>query len=243
VTTRLTGSWWIAALAGVLPVLAANAAFYINVGAGMDGCVPYWEGCMSVSRGVRSGPGLALFKALSLPAALAMMLCWLQASRFLSEHIATSGRRGSALVWMGLGGALFYLVYAAWLGTEGEVYRWLRRYGVVFYFGLTGLAQLFMVSVLWPQRRSALQGRLVNQIRAFCWVSILAWATGVASAFKRKLIDDPAFLDRLENALEWDFALLLSLAFLALALVLRAAEPGRGSRAGASGRRRSNGRT
>ena len=55
----------------------------------------------------------------------------------------------------------------------------------------------------------------------------LTWATGVASALKRNLSDDPLFLDRLENALEWNFALCLSLCFLALAPLIRGRrEPG-----------------
>lgn len=48
-----------------------------------------------------------------------------------------------------------------------------------------------------------------------------AWLLGVASAVKRKVADDPVFLDRVENALEWDFSLALTLAFVALSPLLR----------------------
>jgi hypothetical protein len=215
-------SWWVAVLAGLLPVIAANAAFLINIDAGLEACIPYWEGCMSVSRGVRSGPGLILFKLMALPAAIAMIMCWLQVGRWLDRVSDHATDRTRAIVWMGVVGAAFSLVYAAWLGTEGDIYRWLRRYGVVFYFGLTGLAQLFLVSVLWKQRQSILMGKVRGAVTGFCTIAVLAWVLGVASAFKRKLIDDPAFLDRVENALEWNFALVLSLAFVALGLVFRA---------------------
>lgn len=214
-------SWQVAALAGLLPVMAVNLAFVVNMGVGMEGCFPYWEGCMSVSRGVRSGPGLVLFRILVLPGALVMALCWRRVGAWLGQVAETSLRRKRTIVWLGVIGAAFLLVYAAALGTEGELYKWMRRYGVVFYFGLTGLAQLFLVAVLWKQRRNIRAGRLHAQIAGFCGIVVLSWALGVASALKRKLIEDPAFLDRVENALEWNFALALSLAFVALAWVFR----------------------
>jgi hypothetical protein len=221
VKSRKAVSWQVAALAGLLPIAAVNIALLMNVNAGMDSCFPYWEGCVSVSRGVRSGPGLVLFKVLSLPAALLMAWCWRQVGAWLEDAADPGSRRRRSIVWLGTIGAAFLLVYAAALGTEGELYRWMRRYGVVFYFGLTGLAQLFTVSCLWRRRRAVRSGRLVRQILVFCGVVFLSWALGVASALKRKLIDDPEFLDRVENALEWDFALALSLAFVALAWILR----------------------
>ena len=185
-------SWLVAVLAGLLPIIAANAAFLINTGAGMESCMPYWEGCMSVSRGVRTGPGLILFKVLALPTALAMILCWRQAGRWLTRTCDTGPARKKALVWMGVTGAVFYLVYAAWLGTEGEIYRWMRRYGVVFYFGLTGLAQLFLVSVLWKQRRSILRGRLRREITGFC-ATVESWiGSGLLSREQgMRLLDFP----------------------------------------------------
>lgn len=225
---------WVAWAAAWVPILSVNAAFLINLGAGLEGCFPYIEGCHSVSRGIRSGPGLWAFKALALPAAAAMAASWINVGGWLFRVRAGSAAVRRATVWLGLTGAAFFLVYAAWLGTEGEIYRWLRRYGVVFYFAGTGLAQLFLVSVLWRERGTLPGGTLktaITRLGGFVW---LAWALGVASALKRQVIDDPAFLDRVENALEWNFALCLSLVFVGIAGVLREgsrrAPGGRGSR-------------
>ena len=208
-------AFWTMFLAGLLPMVAANAAFMINAILGMEACFPYWEGCMSVSRGIRSGPGLWLFKGLAMPSALMMWLAW----RSLDAHPGTDGFRHPHLRWaitLGKVGAVFFVVYALWLGSDGEIYRWLRRYGVVLYFGLTGLAQLLLLPA-WPRS----EGRANTSRRLYAAVVLLAWGTGIASAFKRKLIEDPRFLDRVENVLEWHFALYLSLGFVALALALR----------------------
>ena len=62
------------------------------------------------------------------------------------------GRWGSSDPWLGIPVSLpAVLVYAGALGTEGEFYKWMRRYGVVFYFGFTGIAQLLVANRLfWP---------------------------------------------------------------------------------------------
>lgn len=213
-STAVKRAWLAMLLAGLLPIGVVHLAFAINIADGLAGCVPYWEGCLSVSRGVRSGPGLWWFKALAIPSMVLMWLSW-SAVRVAATAAGFEGRRVPWLVALGRIGAVFFLVYALWLGTDGEVYRWLRRYGVVFYFGLTGLAHLLLLAA-WPR-----VGRAAWAYRGYAFTVFLTWATGVASAFKRKLIDDPQFLDRVENALEWHFALYLSLSFAALAIAWR----------------------
>ena len=83
--------------AGLLPVLAVNLAYLINVTSGADLCFPYLEGCQSVSRGLRSGPGLWLFKLLALPCAVFMMLAWRETPDAV-DRVIPDGRPLSAAV-------------------------------------------------------------------------------------------------------------------------------------------------
>lgn len=214
-------AYHLALTAGLLPVAAVNLALAINMFTGLDACIPYLQGCYSVSQAVRSGPGLWVFKLLAAPAALAMAMTWAAILRRLERLAVGTPRNRRSLLWLGLVGAVFFLVYAFWLGSEGELYRWLRRYGVVFYFAGTGLAQLTLVAILWPQRKTISGGQLESSIVRLGAMVGLVWGLGVASALKRKLIDDPGFLDRVENALEWNFALALSIAFLGVSALLK----------------------
>lgn len=198
-------------VAGLLPVVAVNAAYLLNIALGFEACFPYLEGCASVSRAVRSGPGLWLFKVTALPA---MVLMWLVWSRTDAFQVLISDRQSKLIRTAGKAGALFFFVYAVWLGTDGEIYRWMRRYGVVFYFAGTGLAHLLLARQVYSQRSPGYRGRI------YVIIVSLTWAAGVASAFKRRLIADEVLLDRVENALEWNFALLLSLSFVAMASLL-----------------------
>jgi hypothetical protein len=212
--------------AGLLPILAVNAAYLLNVLQGSEACFPYLQGCQSVSRALRSGPGLWLFKLMAVPTTAAMVLTWLNMSQRLQQAGLGTPTSRRAIRWLGLIGAVFFLVYATWLGTEGEIYRWLRRYGVVFYFAGTGLAHLLLMALLGKTRSSISDG--AGAVRRYTGVVSLTWLFGVGSAFKRQIVDDPEFLDRIENALEWNFSLALALSFVALAPLLRRNRTGDG---------------
>lgn len=219
---RFNGPVVAAFLAALLPILAAHGSYLLNVLAGSDLaaefiCMPYVDGCVSISRAARSGPGLLLFRTLMLPAALLLALTWHSVRRWLVRLGAGSLRRSGVLTTLGMIGALFLVFYVTALGIEDEWYRWQRRYGVVFYFGGTALAQLLLVSILWPLRRQLADGRLLRPITLLTGLVTLQWALGVFSAFKRLIFTDPAFIDRLENIIEWCYALPMALGFIVIA--------------------------
>jgi hypothetical protein len=212
----------IAFLAGLLPILAAHLAYLLNVFTGVDLaaeyiCNPYFDGCVSISRAARSVPGLHLFRAIVLPCSVLLLLSWLFVREWLPGLAACTVRRAWVICGLGMAGAVFLVFYVAWLGTEGDLYRWLRRYGVIFYFGGTALAQLLLVWVLWPARRELSSGRLQKPVTVLTGLVSLQWALGVFSAFKRLIFDDPELIDRLENIIEWCYALPMSAAFIVIA--------------------------
>jgi small GTP-binding protein len=218
---------WLPLLAGLVPIVAAHAAWGLNLAfpeEGLDAefrCQPYWDGCVSISRAVRTGPGLLLFRALMLPTAALVFLTWLLAGRWLKLLRPGAARQARNIALGGMIGALFLVLYVGWLGTEGPWYGWLRRYGVTFYFGLTALAQLLLVHAVWPLRRERPGQNLQGPVYALFALVSLQWLGGVLSVFKRLVLQDAALIDRIENVIEWWFALALSLAFLAMAELMR----------------------
>lgn len=198
-----------ALIAGLLAIVVVHLAYGTNVLlTDLELCWPYWDGCMSVSRAIRSGPGLWLFKLAAVPMALAMILTW----QGLPPPLFSP-----AISWLGALGAIFLLAYAFALGGDGGFYSWMRRFGVVLYFGFTGLAQLLTAAAI-NRHCTFLTGR---EKRPYLAVLAMTWLVGIASALKRDLVQDPALVDRLESALEWWFALGLSLAFIALSRLIR----------------------
>jgi len=212
----------VALLAGLLSIVAAHGAYIVNVCTGSAigaefVCIPYFEGCVSISRAARSGPGLLLFRTLMLPNVFLLLLTWEYVRRWLLSLAACSRKRAWIIAALGMIGALFLVFYVTSLGTEGEWYRWQRRYGVTVYFGGTALAQLLLVAALWPQRRQLAEGRLLRPIATLMALITVQWILGVFSALKRLIFEDPDFIDRLENVIEWWYALPMATGFVVIA--------------------------
>ena len=105
----------------------------------MPACVPYFEGCTSISSAGRYGISYYLFKVGMVCGAVLLVLFW----RGMAAHIRAATGKGAPVVALtGTGGAVFLVLYTAFLGSEGDFYFLMRRFGSLLYFGLTMLAQL-----------------------------------------------------------------------------------------------------
>lgn len=194
-------------------LLAVHAAYALSVRDGwVPACIPYLEGCVSISRAARHGAGNLLFKWLVIPCAGLHAVVWWLSARWLRGAVDASSARAAML---GLGGvsAIALAVYAVFLGSQGEIYGFLRRYGVTVYFGFGFLAQLLLLRVARKQMAIA-QGLRWTMAVICVWMLLL----GVANVVAGVALDEAALRDRVENALEWQLGLLLVDWFALLAL-------------------------
>ena len=212
-----TALWPLALAAGLLPAAAALIAFALALHEGLvPACNPFIEGCVSISRAARHGTANHVFRALVLPAAVLQALAWLLQAQALS---LTAGRalRGSAIALAALGVAagVALVLYGSFLGTEGPIYRVLRRYGTVVYFGGTCLAMLVLGRAL--QRLHALGALALPHAHERALLALFAAIVllGLGNAFAG-LWAGAALQDRIENATEWWGSLGLTLAFVVL---------------------------
>jgi hypothetical protein len=219
-------AWILPLVAGLLPAVAAVSALAISAAQDrIPACNPFIDGCVSVSRAARHGLANQVFRALVFPAAALQALCWILCAPWL-RGLGAQGRLFGWLPWLGAGAGAFLALYAAYLGTEGEVYRWMRRYGIVGYFGGTFLCMLITGGQL---RRLALERALRLPARmdlALLALLALLLLMGLANVFVPLLLGDPDFKNRLENVLEWNAGLLYAAYFALLAWLWR--QTGRG---------------
>lgn len=195
-TTRIP-LWPLPLLITLLFVVAAHAAYLLSIQGGhVPACMPYTEGCVSISRAARHGLGNHLFRLMVIPCAVLHALVWWLSVRWLHG--------GRAMLLLGVLSAFALAVYATFLGTEGETYRFLRRYGVVVYFGFGYLAQLALM------RRAVLSHALpASTIAGMSWIALAMLLLGVANVAAGLLVADPAAKDRWENVFEWWLGLLM----------------------------------
>lgn len=195
--------WPLPFAVALLLTVAVHLAWWLSVRAGyVPPCLPYLEGCTSISRAARHGLGNHLFRLLVLPCTALLALHWWASARWLS--LQGAGRGVAWLPWLGLAAAVALAVYATFLGTDGAAYRFMRRYGVVGYFGASYLAQLLFLRL--AARAGQPPPRLRRAMLATC---LLMLVPGLGSVAASATIADPALKDRFENALEWQLGVLL----------------------------------
>ena len=175
------------------------AAAYVASAAGdhLPGCIPHLVGCASVSASGRYGWGYFIFKATMIPAAVLLAMYWLLAAHWLTACGEQVAKWRRAMLGVGVFGALALVLYTTFLGSDGEAYRALRRYGTVAFFGFTYLAQLLLV-----YRAKALCGAqpLITAKVALC---VLMLIEGLALEALSLFVANDAWL---ENLTEWHVA-------------------------------------
>jgi len=201
---RARHAWLVPLACALLPAVAVHAAWLLSVAEGhIPDCIPHVEGCTSISRAARHGTANGVFKALMLPAAALQAWYWSIAARSFAGGESHLGR---GLRPLGLVAAVALAVYALFLGTEGSVYGWLRRYGITFYFAGTFLAMVvYLRARLATGRERALALTMVG-------VCLLMLALGIANTVAQVAIDRP-HAERLRDAMEWQLGALVTLWF------------------------------
>ena len=113
----------------------------------------------------------------------------------------------------------FLILYGTFLGTEGTWYRWMRRYGVIFYFGFTCILMLIVSGAV--HRAAAATGRFRISARVLLALCLALPLLGVLNSFAPLVIADPVAVDHFENATEWWGALVFTLFFGMIAQLWR----------------------
>lgn len=212
--------WWLPLAAGALPALAVVIAFNLAVAQGQfPYCNPLFEGCVSISRAARHDLPNIVFRALLLPGATLQAIVWLLNGPWLRRLGAPQDRLLRLLPWVGVTATVFLVLYGTFLGTEGPGYQWLRRYGVVVYFGFTCIAMLIVGGA--AQSVTAATGALRHAgllLYALCAALPLL---GLANSTSPLYLASAAAQDALGNVTEWWGALIFTVFFVVLAMLWR----------------------
>lgn len=195
----------IALASWLLPSAAVLITYQVSSSLGqVPSCIPFFEGCTSISGAARRDPSIHIFRAMMLPTATIIAAYWLMVRAWLG-HLGETGRSRDWITALGLVGALFMVLYIVFLGTDGRVYELMRRYGVTVYFAFTALAQLVLAARLQGLPASVKATVGVGLIRAkvgFCAVMLGLGLVNIPAA--NFFPDLP-----LDNVIAWNFALLM----------------------------------
>lgn len=201
----LGGLSWLPLSIFLLPLFAVNLAWWISTETQtIPACIPYLEGCVSISGAGRQLPAIFLFRGAMITNAVLTALFWYLAFAWLRGLGVPATFRLHAMRVLGFGGSAFLILYVVYLGSSGEGYSLMRRYGINNYFGLSFLAQVILAGYVW--RHGPGWGLSPTLSRIMLLSCALLLAMGLASipakdwAFDRKAMS---------NILEWNLSVLL----------------------------------
>ncbi len=202
----------VALLIVVLPFLTVNLSYLISAYAGqVPWCVPYFEGCTSISRAARKSDAIFLFRALMIVYAVLLMYYWYLMKRWLDMLDHRFAVTSLVISLLGMTGAGFLILYVDFLGTSGDMYRFLRRYGVIFYFTFTPLAHLVTLNHLYRLRKSIPTVAVpLNALRYQLFIVVLILLLGLVNLV---MVYTGSKTFETESIVEWNYSLLIALLF------------------------------
>ncbi|MGB5257719.1 MAG: hypothetical protein WBN07_06335 [Woeseiaceae bacterium] len=193
-------AYWLAVESGILPA-----------------CSPFLDGCVSISATGRYLPASLVFHAVMLPQSVLLAVLWYFSALWL-RAMANSEGAAKAIIIAGIVGAMALILYVTFLGTRGNFYEFMRRFGIYFYFLGTATAQVTLAIALLrhAKRSGALQLR--RYATGMLWLCGLPFALGILNVVLKSVLADA---DPAENRIEWISALLMQAYFVVLYLAWR----------------------
>ncbi|MFK8030889.1 MAG: hypothetical protein AB8G18_11710 [Gammaproteobacteria bacterium] len=208
----------------LLPVISINLAYIVaSLLDHIPRCIPYLSGCTSISSAGRIMPQKGIFLVGMVPAAIFALQLWTHSEAWLTQNSERETSR--ALVLTGALASFCLLIYVTTLGIPGDVYRLFRKFGVLLYFGCTFIAQLLLVKELkriGSENDLPHYSKLAKRLEVLCTLVLLCGLVIIPIS----LIEDPIKQKQFENVVEWNYAFVLHIYYLALYPTwLRAARP------------------
>ena len=206
----------------LVPLAGVHIAYLIAVDYGyLQSCIPYLEGCTSISGTGRYPPASFLFKAIQMAMAVALPVFWYFSVKWLR---ALDPDWHSHAVWSifasGVVGAIALIVYVTFLGTQEPFYEFMRRFGIYLYFLGTVLAQLFL-AVSFRGICKGLGDRALGRMAiAMLVLCLMPFALGLLNLAQKEVLPYET-ADPLENSIEWFASLMMQAYFFVVYLAWR----------------------
>ena len=185
----------------LLPVLTVVISyFFSSLGGYVEWCLPFLDGCTSISKVGRYGVSFYLYKIFIIPSVILMIIFWYQINKYI--------HKSNLLLFLSITSCIFLIIYLFALGFDGKIYRFMREIGIFLYFILTPMCQTLLAFSISN-----------NKIRSKFFLYTLLCMYLVCVGFYLLIL--PLDNSNYENVIEWNFAFLIFLFFSLFSVLLR----------------------
>lgn len=206
--------------AALLVFVAIHACYLISASHGqVEWCVPYWDGCTTISRAGRQLPAVFVYRGLMTPAAAFMALYWVLGREWLTLLGNQPHWLNTVLPVVGVSAAICLVLFSAILGHPHPALKLPRRILVDGFFLLTFSAQLVLLARLWMLRFAAPVRKLSRLIGIKRLIVLLQLLLAATLLLAPPLMEDSGWLD---DAVEWNWVVLMLAFFVVSFLAWRA---------------------
>jgi len=193
---------------GAVPFVGIFVAYWMGAHTGvLPECVPFIDGCVSISATGRKPPGSFLFKAILLPQSALLFFVWYFCAKWLQALDADFSRSlARAIVISGIISAAALIVYVTFLGTKVPVYEFMRRFGIYFFFTGMAVCEVLVAKELIRIARQQERHRLEQYAKTLLLLCVLPFILGLLNLILKQLLDDDGSF---ENQIEWIASMLM----------------------------------
>ena len=208
----------LAILVVILPLLASNSAYLLSAFEGfVPWCMPYIDGCTTISQAGRSGYTIFLYRALVMTYSVFLMFFWIYSKSWLDLLHGHTTKMAQIILWLGLAGSIALLLYIDFLGTTGEINRSMRRIGAMLYFTMTPLAQILLLKQHYKFLYKKSEATIKPKVFQYQFMVVLLMLIIVVVSIFYVATD--SITTEIENIVEWNFSLLVNLYFVGMIFI------------------------
>ena len=173
----------------------------------VESCIPFFEGCTSISRVGRNLPVKIFFKPTMYLYAFFLFLYWY---KFL-EKLKNFEVKEKKYYLLAFFSVVFLILYITFLG-EGKIYNFFRRVGIYIYIFLIVISQFLISKKLYLIREKINKNFIIKFIKINYFLTLFLVLSGLI-LLPLLLIKIDNF-PQIKNIISWNYFTLIQLYFL-----------------------------
>lgn len=192
----------------IFPTLTVILSYLISLNLSLvPSCIPFFDGCTSISRAGRYYPVNYFFKLFIFISGCLIIFYWFKNFSFFNIYSASKLNKAAFII--GILSVVFLFLYISFLG-ESNYYKFFRKIGIFIYILFAIISEL-LLSIIYFNNRNY-KSFFISFVQVKLYFSLFITALGILLfPFMIMKIDNVA---NLKNIISWNYFFLIQINYL-----------------------------